>query len=272
MKVIILAGGKTNLPGKLKNIPKSLIEIKGRPLIEYQLDLLKQYKFDDICLSLHYKAEEILNYLKKKDPKANIRGRKGKVAGIEYVIGSKPFGTGGAIRNAAQDLKKDFVVMNGDVLSNVNLSDYLKFYKKNSSEPRFFSLPPFTNISPLRKRLSYEEVLGAMAVFYTQDTSELGLVKVKNERVVEFIEKPDYQYSGYINAGFYIFSPELFKIKCMKTKKKNQPFSIESCIFPTLAKNIQLLAYVHRGLWADIGSEEGLERAEIIAEKLNEKE
>lgn len=266
MKVIILAGGKTNLPGKLKNIPKSLIEIKGKPLIEYQLDLLKQYKFDDICLSLHYKAEEILNYLKKKDPKASIRGKKGKVAGIEYVIGSKPLGTGGAIKLAAGDFKKDFVVMNGDVLSNVNLNDYLKFYKKNISEPMFFSFLPF------KKRVPYEKTLGAMAVFYTQDVSELGLVKVKNERVVEFIEKPDYQYSGYINAGFYVFSPELLKVKCMKAKKKNQPFSIESCIFPTLAKNIQLLAYVHRGLWADIGSEEGLEKAEIIAEKLNNKE
>jgi mannose-1-phosphate guanylyltransferase len=273
MKVIILAGGKTNLPGKLKNIPKSLIEIKGRPLLEYQLDLLKKYKLDgDICLSLFFGAKNILKYLKKKDPKAKISGKKGKVAGIEYVIGPKALGTGGAIRNAAQDLKKDFLVMNGDVLSNVNLSDYLKFYKKNSSEPRFFSLPPFTNIPPLRKRLSYEEVLGAMAVFYTQDTSELGLVKVKNNRVVEFIEKPDYQYSGYINAGFYILSPELFKLKCMKAKKKNEAFNIEKCFFPGLAKNSQLIGYVHRGLWIDIGKEEGLEKAEVIAEKLNQKE
>jgi len=266
MKVIILAGGKTDLPGKLKNIPKSLIEIKGKPLIEYQLDLLRKYKFNDICLSLHYKAEEILNYLKKKDAKANIRSRKGKVAGIEYVIGPKPLGTGGAIRLAAKDLKKDFLVMNGDILSNINLNQFIDFYKKNISEPIFFSFLPF------KKRVPYEKTIGAIAVFYTQDVSEMGLVKAKNEKVIEFIEKPDHQYSGYINAGFYVFSPEVFKLKCMKIKKKNQPFSIESCIFPTLAKNIQLLAFVHRGLWTDIGSEEGLEKARIIAEKLKEKE
>lgn len=272
MKVIILAGGKTNLPGKLKNIPKSLIEVKGRPLLEYQLDLLKKHKFSDIRLSLYYKAEEILKYLKKKDPKGKITGKKGKVAGIEYVIDSKALWTGGAIKNAAKDLKKDFLVMNGDVLTNINLVDYLKFYKKNSSEPRFFSLPPISNMAPFRKRLSFEEVLGAMAIFYTQDVSEMGMIKVKNDRVAEFIEKPDYQYSGYINAGFYILSPQVFKIKEFKSKKPGEAFSIEQEIFPKLAEDDQLLAYVHRGLWADIGTEDGLGKAENIVERLNEKE
>lgn len=282
MKVIILAGGKTDLPGKLKNIPKSLIEVKGRPLLEYQLDLLKKYKFNDIRLSLYYKADKILAYLKKKDPKAKIRGKRGKVAGIEYVIGPKPLGTGGAIRLAAKDLKKDFLIMNGDVLANVNFNSYLSFYKKNISEPRFFPSSPFVRaytprilplgISPFRKRVSYENIVGAMAVYYTQDGSDLGMVKVKNERIVKFTEKPDYQYSGYINAGFYILSPEIFKLKCMKFKKQGEPFAIEECFFPKLAEMNQLLAYVHRGLWADIGSEEGLARAENIVERLNEKE
>jgi len=283
MKVIILAGGKTNLPGKLKNIPKSLIKVKDRPLLEYQLDLLKKYKLDsDVRLSLYYKAEEILDYLKKKDPKAKITGKKGKIAGIEYVVGSKPLGTGGAIRNAVKDLKKDFMVINGDVLANINLTEYIKFYKKNISEPRFFASSAFVRaytpkilplgISPFRKRVPYENILGTMAVFYTQDVSELGLVKVKNNRMVEFTEKPDYQYSGYINAGFYILSPQVFQVKIYKSKKPGERFPIETNIFPELAKNSQLLVYVHRGLWADIGSEEGLEKANFIADKLNGKE
>lgn len=265
MKVIILAGGKTNLPGKLKNTPKSLIKIKARPLLDYQLELLKKHKLDDIRLSLYYKAEEILKYLKEtRDSKANISKKQGKIAGMEYIIDSKPLGTGGAIKLSAKDLKKDFIVMNGDVLANINLSDYLKFYKKNISEPALFSFLPF------KKRVSFEKTIGVMAVSYAQDVSELGLVKVKNERVIEFIEKPDYQYSGYINSGFYVFSPEIFKTQCFKNKKAKQQFSIESCIFPVLAKNSQLLAYVHRGLWTDIGTEEGLEKAEIIVEQLNE--
>ena len=159
MKIIILAGGRTQLPGKLGNIPKSLIEIKGRSLLEYQLDLLKKYKLNDIRLSLYYKADEILKHLKKKDKKAKISGKKGKIAGIEYIIGPRPLGTGGAIRNAAKDLKKDFMVINGDVLTNINLSECIKFYKKNISEPRRFSLPPIPKIpsvkipTPLKKRV-----------------------------------------------------------------------------------------------------------------------
>jgi len=283
MKVVILAGGKTNLPGKLKNIPKSLIEIKGRPLLEYQLDLLKKYKLDgDVRLTLYFGAKDILKYLKKKDPKGKITGKRGKIAGIEYVIGPKPLGTGGAIRNAAKDIKKDFLVMNGDVLTNINLGEFIKFYKKNISEPRFFSSSPFLRaytpqilpleISPLRKRVSYEDILGAMTVYYTQDGSHLGLVKVKNDRVVEFIAKPDYQYSGYINAGFYILSPEIFKLKCLKAKKKNEAFNIEKCFFSELAKNSQLIAYVHRGLWTDIGTEARFKIAETIAEKIIQQE
>lgn len=279
MKIIILAGGKTNLPGKLKNIPKSLIEIKGRPLLEYQLDLLKKYKLNDIRLALYYKADEILKYLKKKDKKRKITGKKGKVAGIEYIIGPKALGTGGAIRNAAKDLKKDFIVMNGDVLCNMNLSQYIKFYKKNISEPRSFTFPTLLKIpnvkikTPLRKRLSYEDILGAMSVFYTQETVDLGLVKVKNDRVVEFMEKPDYQYSGYINAGFYILSPQVFQTKSYKSKKLTESFAIEEVVFPELAKQSQLLGYVHRGLWTDMGSEEGLERAKKrVVDRLKQEE
>jgi len=270
MKVIILAGGKTNLPGKLKNIPKSLIEINKRPLLEYQLDLLKKYRFNDIRLCLSYKADEILKYLKKKDKKANITKKKGKVAGIEYLIESKPLGTGGAIRMAAKGMKKDFLVINGDILTNFNINNFVKMYKKNISKPRFFSSSAFAQ--PLRKRVSYNDILGAMNVFYTQDVSDISLVKTKNDRVIEFIEKPDYQYSGYINAGFYILSPKVFEIKAYKSKKLTQAFAIEQIVFPKLAKNSQLLSYVHRGLWADIGTEKGFEKAENIVKKLEKKE
>lgn len=279
MKVIILAGGKTNLPGKLKNIPKSLIEVKGRPLLEYQLDLLKKHKLTDIRLSLFFKANEVLKYLKKKDKKGKITGKRGKIAGIEYVVGPRALGTGGAIRNAAKDLKKDFIVMNGDVFCNLNIKEFIKFYNRNISEPRSFILPSIAKIpsvkipTPLRKRVSYENVLGAMAVFYTQETADMGLVKTKNDRMVGFVEKPDYQYSGYINAGFYILSPQVFQTKSYKSKKLGEKFAIEQVVFPKLAEKNQLLAYVHRGLWTDIGSEEGLERAETrIAERLNEQE
>lgn len=79
--------------------------------------------------------------------------------------------------------------------------------------------------------------------------------------------------SGYINAGFYILSPKVFQTKSFKSKKSTESFAIEEVVFPELAKESQLLGYVHRGLWTDIGSEEGLEKAEKrIVERLEEKE
>lgn len=279
MKVIILAGGRTKLPGKIRNIPNSLIQIKGRPLLEYQLDLLKKYKLNDIRLSLGFKAKEILRYLKKsKDKKAKITGKKGKIAGMEYIIQPGYLGTGGAIRYSVKDLKKDFMILYGDGLTNINLSDFIKFYKRNISEPRSFSFPSLLKIpslkikTPLKKRVSYEEILGAMVVFYTQDTdiSDFGIVKVKNNRAIDFAEKPDYQYSGYVNAGIYILSPQIFQTKILKSKEAKNPLSLEKTVFPKLAEEHQLVAYVHRGLWCDIDSKEGMERAETIAEKLKE--
>ncbi|MBU2564117.1 nucleotidyltransferase family protein [Patescibacteria group bacterium] len=280
MKVIILAGGKTNLPDKFKNIPKSLIEIDKRPVLDYQLELLKKNRFNDIRLVLFYKSDEILKYLKKKDKKADITKKIGKVAGIEYIVESKALGTGGAIRSAAKGMKKDFIVMNGDILTNFNISAFVKAYRNSISQPRFFTSSPFfqkatpkilpLEVSPLRKRVSHEDILGAMGVFYTQDTKDLGLIKTKNDRVVEFTEKPDYQYSGYINAGFYILSPKVFENKIYKSKKITEEFAIEQDIFPELAKNSQLLSFVHRGLWTDVGSEQGLKKAENIVSRLKE--
>jgi NDP-sugar pyrophosphorylase family protein len=111
-----------------------------------------------------------------------------------------------------------------------------------------------------------------MAVFYTQevDVSDFGIVKVKNNRTIDFAEKPDYQYSGYVNAGIYILSPQIFQTKIFKSKTAKNPLSLEKTVFPKLAKEHQLLAYVHRGLWCDIDSAEGMERAENIVERLKE--
>ncbi|MBD3282498.1 MAG: NTP transferase domain-containing protein [Candidatus Portnoybacteria bacterium] len=280
MKAIILAGGKTHLPGKYRKVAKSLIEIDGRPLLDYQIEFLRKNKFNDIKLSLYHKADEILKHLKKKDKKADISKKRGKVAGVEYIIGPKALGTGGAIRNAAKGLKKDFLVMNGDVLCNLNLKKFVKFYKKNISEPRIFPSSGFSKtytprilplkVSPLRKRVSHEDILGAMAVYYTQNPVDMGLVKTKNNRVTEFIEKPDYQYSGYINAGFYILSPKVFETKGYKSKKLTDSFAVEEVVFPELAEENQLLAYVHRGLWVDVDTEGGPEKAKEILEKIKE--
>jgi len=219
MKVIILAGGKgTRLPHSAKNIPKSLVKIGRKTILQYQIDLLKKHGLTDIRLSLGYKSAHIIDYTKGK---------------YEYVIESQPLGTGGAIKFAAQDLKDDFMVLNGDVLSNADYSKLLKFYKKNVAHG----------------------TKGVIVVFYVKDARHFGLVKIKNGKIIKFLEKPEKKCPGYINAGIYMLSPAIFKNVSRET------FSIEYDIFPKLAHKKHLAAFVHNGNWIDVGTEERLQKA-----------
>lgn len=216
MKVIILAGGKaTRLPQSAKNIPKSLIKVGKKTILQHQIDLLKKHGLTDIRLSLGYRANEIINYLNGK---------------YEYIIEPEPLGTGGAIKFASKGLKDDFMVLNGDVLSDINLSEFIKFHKKN-------------------------KLFGTIAAWHCEDCCDYGMIEVKGEKITKFLEKPTNKCAGYINAGFYILSPKIFK------SIKKTSFSIENDVFPELAKNHQLSAYIYKGYWTDLGTEKRLEEA-----------
>ncbi len=216
MKVIILAGGKgTRLPQSAKNTPKPLVKIAGKPILQHQIDLLEKHGLTDIRFSLGYMANQIIDYLGDRH---------------EYIIEPEPLGTGGAIKFASKDLKEDCMVLNGDILSDLNLSKFIKFHKN----------VPQTN---------------SLMVWYCQDARPYGLIDLKGKKAVKFKEKPQNPTSGYINAGFYILSPNIFK------NIKKTSFSIENDVFSKLAKNGQLAAFIYEGYWTDLGTEERLKQA-----------
>jgi NDP-sugar pyrophosphorylase family protein len=219
MKVIILAGGRaTRLPKSAKKIPKALVKIKGKEVILWQISLLKKYGLNDIRLSLGFRAEKIISFLRKKKIK------------LEYRIEKRPLLTGGAIKFTAFDLKEPFMVINGDVLTDLNLKKFIDFFEKKKS-----------NI---------------IALYKVKDARSYGLVKIKkNKEVIKFLEKPEKKVSGFINAGFYIFYPEIFK------KIKKRKFLLEKEVLPKLVKKGKLYAFVHKGKWIDIGTEERLQFA-----------
>lgn len=219
MKVIILAGGKaTRLPKSAKKIPKALVKIKGKPFLIWLFNLLKKYNFNDLRLSLGEKADQIVKFLKRK-----------KIF-VEYVIEKEPLQTGGAVKFASKDLKEPFMVINGDVLTNLNLKKFLDFFEKKKKN--------------------------VIAVWRTKNALSYGLVKFKKDgQVIKFLEKPKKKIGGYINAGFYIFFPEVFK------KIKKRKFLIETEVLPKLAKEKKLYAFIHSGKWIDIGTEKRLKLA-----------
>jgi len=120
MKVIILAGGKnTRLAQKsARNVPKALVKIAGKPIIQHQIDHLESHGLSDIRLALGFRARQVINYL---------NGR------YEYVVEKEPLGTGGAVKFASSDLKEPFMVLNGDVISDFDFASFVDQSEKNKN-------------------------------------------------------------------------------------------------------------------------------------------
>ena len=119
MKALILAGGRgKRLRPITDKIPKSLIPINKKPLIQYTIKYLKKFGINEIIICSGYKSKQIQNFLKKK---------KNFGCKIEYSIEKSPLGTAGAIRNAIKNLSDEsFLVINGDIITNIDLKKILK--------------------------------------------------------------------------------------------------------------------------------------------------
>lgn len=215
MKVIILAGGRgTRLPNSAKDIPKALVSIHGKAILDHQLELLDKHGLTDIRLSLGFRADQIIAHLKAS-------GREN----IEYVIEKKPLGTGGAVKFASKGVKDDFLVLNGDVISDFDFTALLGAHEAGT---------------PL------------IVAAWREDARDFGLLGIVNGKAQAFLEKPETSRPGFINAGCYILHPEHFEDVGEKS------FMLEKDIFPRLAEEGLLRTYVHLGFWQDVGTEERL--------------
>ena len=119
MKALILAGGRgKRLRPLTDKIPKSLIPINKKPLIQYTIKYLKKFGINEIIICSGYKSKQIQNFLKKK---------KNFGCKIEYSVEKNPLGTAGAIKNAIKNLSDEsFLVINGDIITNIDLKKILK--------------------------------------------------------------------------------------------------------------------------------------------------
>jgi NDP-sugar pyrophosphorylase family protein len=123
MDAVILAGGKgTRLKPLTDYVPKSLIPINNKPIIEWQIRYLKKFGIDKIVICTGYKTKQIEDYLEKK---ANFGSK------IKFSVEKKTLGTGGAIKKAAKMIQgNSFLVLNGDIITNINI---MQMYKKKNS-------------------------------------------------------------------------------------------------------------------------------------------
>ena len=171
MKALILAGGRgKRLRPLTDKIPKSLIPINKKPLIQYTINYLKKFGINEIIICTGYKSNQIQNFLKKK---------KNFGCKIEYSIEKSPLGTAGAIRNAIKNLSDEsFLVINGDVITNIDLKKILK--KPNT-------------------------------IAANELKTKFGTMKIKNNKILKFNEKTDVE-NVWMNPGLYHLSTDILKI------------------------------------------------------------
>src|SRR4030042_7070635 len=123
MKAVILVGGEgTRLRPLTCNIPKAVVPVLNRPFLEHLLLYLKRHAIDDIVLAMGYNPEPIRESLGN-----------GSHLGIHltYVIEESPLGTAGAVKNAERFLDDTFVVFNGDIITEIDLSAMIKVHREN---------------------------------------------------------------------------------------------------------------------------------------------
>uniref|UniRef100_A0A7V4KCD1 D-glycero-D-manno-heptose 1-phosphate guanosyltransferase n=1 Tax=Fervidobacterium pennivorans TaxID=93466 RepID=A0A7V4KCD1_FERPE len=225
MLAVVLAGGLgTRLRNVVKDLPKPMANIGGKPFLEYLLFYLSKQNIRRTVLSVGYKYEAILNYF----------GNSFQDMKLEYVIEKEPLGTGGAIKKVAETVQEDeFLVLNGDTLFNVELKKLVEFSEEHKSDV-------------------------VVAVKYVDKPERYGTVVIdNNNRIVLFREKGASLEGGYINGGIYVVRKTSFLSKCQSEK-----FSFERDFLEAYYKDLHFHACAFDEYFIDIGVPEDYERAQ----------
>lgn len=235
MKAVILAGG---LGSRLKPftevIPKPLLPLGEKSLLELQIELLKKNGFDEIFLAVNYKADLIKSYLGD----GSRYGVK-----LNYSLEEKPLGTCGPISLLKNELKDEpFLLMNGDILTKAKFNEIYQYALK--FEDSDFTIITKNITTPFR----------------------FGTISSEGNYVTAVEEKPDLKFE--ILAGMYIIKPQLFEIIPEDTY-----FGIDDLIHLMLETNRPITKYVLEEYWLDIGVVKDYEKAkEVYQEHFNDSE
>lgn len=219
MKGIILAGGQgTRLRPMTKYCPKPMMPILNKPVMEYTIQLLKQYDITEIAVLIQYKGDMIQSYFGN--------GEKYGV-NLYYFEDRPPLGTAGSVKAAETFIDETCIVISGDVLTNVNIEEAFSFHKNFNK-----------TLTIIMKEEKITRDFGAII------TSSTG-------KIINFVEKPKWEMpSNYVNTGMYIIDPQLCDfIEAGKFR------DFGNDIIPSLLYNGEdVYGYVTTDYWLDIGT------------------
>lgn len=220
MQALILAGGEgTRLRPLTSTVPKPVVPLVDRPFIAFMLEWLRGHGVDDVVISCGFMASGVHNVLGD----GSAYGMR-----LRYVEEPRPLGTGGAVKWAEDLLDERFLMLNGDVLTDIDLTAQLAQHEQTGAR-------------------------ATLALVPVDDPSAYGLVRRNGDGSVrEFLEKPspDQIDTNLVNAGAYILHRDV-----LADVARGERISIERDIFPTLV-DAGLYGYESAGYWLDIGTPE----------------
>jgi len=229
-ELIILAGGLgTRLRSKVRDIPKPMALVRGKPFLGYILNYFLSQKAKHFIISIGYKGQKIQEFF----------GNSYKGIPISYAIESEPLGTGGALLAAKSLLKSDspFVLVNGDTFFEVNLRSLLKFHQQRESDM-------------------------TIAIFSATQADRFGLLSIGENSQITFFESKKAPIGGYANGGVYIISHSLFSYLI----KIKTPFSLEDELMESFRlQGKKLFGLEQKGKFIDIGLPEDYELAQGLS-------
>lgn len=219
-KAFVLAGGAgVKMRPLTYELPKAMLPVGGRPILEHTINLLREHNIRDIIVLVGSLGDKVRNHF---GDGANFGVK------ITYVEEGKRSGTATPLRKAAQLLRDGpFLLMYGDVLAEINLRDMIAFHEHCGK-------------------------LATMAVTSVDTPGDWGVVGLQGEKIVAFTEKPHKPgISHNINAGIFVMQPEIIG------RVPDRTFAmLEQDVFPTLAKEDKLCGYVFEGKWFDVATPE----------------
>jgi len=226
MKAVVLAGGfGTRIQPLTSSIPKPMLPLMNQPMLELILARLDALGVDEITLLLYFMPEKIRDYFQEQ--------WKGQ-ARLRYITPDADYGTAGSIKFASDSLKETFLVISGDLVTDIDLAAAVDFHR-------------------------YRRSLATMVLTSVADPLQFGVVIADEKgRIKSFLEKPGWGevVSDTVNTGIYVLEPEVLRMI-----PGGKAFDFSKDLFPVLLKKEKALyGYTAAGYWRDVGNPESYRR------------
>lgn len=211
---VIMAGGKgERLRPLTETVPKPMLHVGSKPIIEHNIDRLVQFGVREIYISINYLGDQIKNYFGDGSSKG---------ISIRYVEETEPLGTIGALSLISEFKEETIFLINSDLLTNIDLEQF------------------YTNHHDAGANMSVASIPYRVQVPYA-------VLEAQEERVLGFVEKPGYNY--HVSAGMYLIARDAL-IKWLPTKGF---YNATDFMEKLITEQGKLIHYPHTGYWLDIG-------------------